>query len=312
MVVDKLSMNDRLYPEDVSKWTYETVKFLSDNEIEESQYLEYKEHLLYPEHRDPEPSEREWRKNIEREITAFANAHGGIILFGMSDDYDICPFKPPRNDIKKSVIQCFKSATPIPEVTVSDPLQIPSSDSNRILVAVKVEEATRKPISTSDAAYYRRVGDQKQPMSREQLESMFIEADRRQQAIRLLEIQISRLRASYDEQLKLLPRSEEVPPLAAVDENAIRDALLQNTHLFAKEETESIVVGILEELDRISTLKNIFQEGTRNIGRVGFDSYSTLNKIVQIGLRDRGKRVLELFEQLIERTQLSPPGRRWE
>lgn len=303
-------MDGHLYPEDVSEWTWDTVSFLSENEIPESRYLEYKQHLTYPEDRDPKPSKKEWRNSIEREFTAFANADGGIILFGMSDDYDICPFEPPEHEIQRTVVQFIKDATPVPEVSISNPIEIPSSDSERILIAVKVDEATRKPVSTSDSAYYVRIGDQKQPMSREQLESVFVEADRRQQAIRQLEIQISRLRASFEDQIPKVSNIENVPPLEAIDEKAIRDALLRNTHLFADERTEGIVVGILEELDRVSALKRVYKEGSYNIDRVQFDTYRSLNNHTQGELRDRASRILELFSQLEEQTQLRPPGNR--
>ncbi|AAG20152.1 ATP-binding protein [Halobacterium salinarum] len=303
-------MQERLYPSSVDEWDVETLEGLVEHSVAEDQYLEYKQYLRYPDHREPEPSKSEWRKDIEREFAAFANASGGVILFGMSDDIEYNPIEEPENEIGRHVTPYIKDCTPVPKIEVSNPLQPFSSDSGRILVAVRVYEAERKPISTSDSSFYVRINDQKHPMSREQIESMFIEADRRQQAIRSLEVEIARLRSVYKDQIEGLPDLSNVPPLSAVDESGIRNALQRNTYLFTNEDTESIVVRVMEILDEIASLKRLFEEGTRNMGRVSFRRYGDLNEHIQENLKSKTERLIELFEMLEDQTQISHPGRR--
>lgn len=303
-------MESTLFPESVDDWSWDTVQYLVDNEVTENRYLEYKEHLTYPEDRDPDPSKAEWRADMEKEFTAFANDSGGIILFGMKDIVEVHPFEPPQHEIQRTVVQFIKDATPVPEIEISNPLQPPSDETDRMLLAVRVHTAIRKPVATADASYYVRINDEKQPMGREQLESIFIEADRRQQAIRQLEVEIARLQAAYDELLSPLPIGGGIPPIQAIDEVAIRDAIRLNTHLFADEETEGVVVGILEELDRVAMSKQLFREGCRNMGRVPHNGYGELNRETQDALKSQGKRLLELFRRLEDVTQIQPPGRR--
>jgi len=190
-------MDNQPFPSDVSEWTWDTLESLTESEQTENLYLEYKRHLRYPE-KDTEKSKTEWKRNVEREFTAFANASGGIIVFGMTDDGEPAPFEPPAHEISRTVSQLIQNTTPLVETDVSSPLRVPSDGTDRIALAVQVHEATRKPVATSDSAYYARINDQKRPMNREQIESLFVEADRRQQALRQLEMEIDRFHAIID------------------------------------------------------------------------------------------------------------------
>lgn len=79
----------------------------------------------------------------------------------MSDDIEVCPFEPPEHEVSKTVNQYIQNTTPVVSVQVSDSVQLPSKGTNRIVVAIRVFEAARKPVKTSDSAYYVRVNDQK-------------------------------------------------------------------------------------------------------------------------------------------------------
>lgn len=297
-------MEDQIYPSNVNDWDWDTIELLSKNDIQEHNYLEYKKHLTYPSEDDIEKSEKEWRKEIERELTAFANGSGGILVFGMSDDVEPTPFEPPEHEVRQPINQYIHNTTPIAEIEVSDPLLPPSKNTNRMAIAVRVFQASRKPVKTSDSAYFVRVNDQKHPMSREQLESMFVEADRRQQAVRHLELEISRFRNSFEKEVPEVPNKGKIPPLESIDETSLREVFRQNTHLFSDEEVQDIAVEVMGILDEISAVKRVFREGCRNIGRVQYDNYGELNRATQIILFDLGQQLKSKFETLADNTQM--------
>lgn len=297
-------MEDQPFPADVNEWSWETIQRLENNKTLESTYLEYKQHISYPDDSGIEPSEREWRHNIEREFTAFANSTGGIIVFGMDNDIQPIGIEPPDHEISHTVFQFIKDTTPSLNIETSDPIQVPSEDTDRILVAVRIFEAERKPVKTSDSSYYVRIADHKDPMTREQLQSMFVEEDRRQQAVRQLELEISRFINSFDKEVDEVPTSGKLPPLEAVDEQSLREAFRRNTHLFSDESVQDIVVEVLGILDEISSTKRTFDEGCRNISRVSYDGYGELNHATQGKLYDLCRDLNSRFRDLEENTQL--------
>lgn len=299
-------MEDQQFPAIVEEWNWETIERLKDNEVSESAYLEYKQHLSYPDDADIRPSQREWRRDVEREFTAFANSAGGIIVFGMSDEAQPGGVQPPDHEVSLTVFQFIKDTTPTIDIEASDPIAMPSEDTDRILVAVRIFEAERKPLKTSDSSYYVRIADHKDPMTREQLQSMFVEADRRQQAIRQLELEISRF-INSSEKVEEVPSPGELPHLEAVDEQSLREAFRRNTHLFSNEDVRDIAVEIMEILDDISSLKRTFDEGCRNIGRVKYDGYREFNRVTQVKLYKFCRNLRSRFADLEENTQLQTP-----
>jgi DNA-dependent RNA polymerase auxiliary subunit epsilon len=297
-------MEEQPFPTDVDEWSWETIQRLRDNEISESAYLEYKQHIAYPEDADIKPSETEWRHDIEREFVAFANSAGGIIVFGMDDDTQPKGVEPPVHDVSLTVQQFVKDTTPTLEIQTSVPIEIPSEETDRILVAVRIFKADRKPVKTSESSYYVRIADHKDPMTREQLQSMFVEADRRQQAVRQLELEISRFINSVEEDVDEVSTPGELPPLETLDEESLREAFRRNTHLFSDEDVQDIAIEVMRTLDEISATKRTFEEGCRNIGRVPSDDYGELNCKTQIKLYDLCRELNSSFRDLEEHTQL--------
>ncbi|WP_410766420.1 ATP-binding protein [Haloferax sp. DFSO60] len=253
-------MESQPFPSEVSDWTWDTLQSLSDSGQSENLYLEYKQHLRYAD-TNQEKSKSEWKKNIEREFTAFANASGGIIVFGMDDDGKPAPFDPPEHEISRTVSQLIQNTTPLVKTDVSPPLRVPSENVDMVVLAVRVYEATRKPVATSDSAYYARINDQKQPMSREQIESLFVEADRRQQAVRQLEMEIGRFHDVYESSFRGRSITESVPEFHIINVESLREVLRENTHLYADENLQGIILGIFSKLRDIDSRE-------RHYGRV--------------------------------------------
>lgn len=134
-----------------------------------------------------------------------------------------------------------------------------------------------------------------------------MEADRRQQAVRQLEMEISRFWNSFEASIESLPLLESVPPLEAVDDESLREAFMRNTHLFSEGDIQDITVEVMKLLDEIRADKRFFREGCENMGRVWCESYRDLNKVTQENLKEHSQNLLKESNRLEERTQLQPP-----
>lgn len=298
-------MENQSFPSDVSEWDWETIQSLTDSGQSENLYLEYKRHLRFPE-TSTKKSETEWKRNVEREFTAFANASGGIIVFGMNDDGEPSPFVPPEHEISRTVSQLIQNTTPLVETDVSSPLRLQSEGVDRIALAVRVYEATRKPIATSDSAYYARINDQKQPMNREQIESLFIEADRRQQAVRQLEMEIDRFNDIYESSFRDSSITDYAPEFHLIDIESIRQVLRENNHLYDNENLRGIVLGIFNQLREIDSQERYYGRVVNGVvDKIYHDNMDRFNREQQRQLKQEARRLQDLFEQLTEQAGLN-------
>ena len=297
-------MDNQPFPSDVSEWTWDTLESLAESGQSENRYLEYKRHLEYPE-TDTNKSEREWKRDVEREFTAFANASGGILIFGMNDDGRPEPFEPPEHEISRTVYQIVQDTNPVVRTDVSAPLQTPSDDVDTVALAVRVHEATRKPVATSDSAYYVRINDNKHPMGREQIESLFIEADRRQQAVRQLEMEIDRFHEEYETAIRkrVLPNSP--PPFHLIDIESLRQILRENNHLYTDKNLRGIMLGIFTQLSKIDSQERYYGRVVNGVTDTHhLDDIDQFNRTQQGELKEKARRLNELFEQLTQQAGL--------
>ncbi|AEN07315.1 AAA-4 family protein (plasmid) [halophilic archaeon DL31] len=297
-------MENQLFPSEVSDWTWDTLQSLSDTGQSENLYLEFKEHLRYAD-TNQEKSKKEWKRNIEREFTAFANASGGIIVFGMDDDGQPAPFDPPEHEISRTVSQLIQNTTPLVKTDVSSALRVPSENVDTVALAVRVYEADRKPVATSDSAYYARINDQKRPMNREQIESLFIEADRRQQAVRQLEMEIGRFNEIYQEEFRNRSLTESVPGFQQLNSESLEEVLRKNNHLYADENLRGILLGLFEKLRDIDTLERHYGRVRNGVTDTFYhDDIESFNQEQQRTLKNKVNRVHELLCQLSEQAGL--------
>jgi len=298
-------MENQPFPAEASDWTWDTLQSLSDSGQTENLYLEYKEHLRYAD-TDQEKSKKQWKRNVEREFTAFANASGGIIVFGVDDDGKPAPFDPPEHEISRTVSQLVENTNPLVKTDVSSPLRVPSEKVDTVALAVRVYEATRKPVATSDSAYYARINDQKQPMNREQIESLFIEADRRQQATRQLEMEIGRFNEIYEAEFRNFTATESVPGFQQINIESLEEVLRKNNHLYTDENLRGIVLGIFEKLRDIDSQERYYGRVRNGVTDMFYhDDIDSFNREQQRELRDKVHRVHELFCQLSEQAGLN-------
>lgn len=294
-------MESQSFPSEVTEWAWETVSFLSDAAHPENLYLEYKQYLEFPDSGDI--SESEWRQNVEREFTAFANASGGIIVFGMRDDAESRPFEPPEHDVSQTVKQFVHNTTPVVKTEVAT-IPTPSEDTDRIIVAARVYEAARKPVATSDSAYYVRINDQKQPMNRQQVESLFVEADRRQQAVRQLEMELDSFVETYEETFRDYSLIDQPPDYHLIDGEGLKEVFRENTHLYTDERVSGIIQGMLAKLREIDSHERHYGRMLNGVVFNPYEDREQMNKKTRMQFRDHVDRLHELIQQLLEATDI--------
>lgn len=294
-------MENQPFPSEVTEWTWETVHSLSESEHPENLYVEYKQYLEYPDNEGT--SEAEWRQNVEREFTALANASGGIIVFGLRDDTEPRPFSPPEHDISQTVKQYVHNTTPVVQTEVST-IPTPSEDTDRVIVAVRVSEATRKPVATSDSAYYVRINDQKQPMNREQVESLFVEADRHQQAVRQLEMELDSFNETYEETFRDYVLIDQPPDYHLIDSEGLKEVFRENTHLYTDERVSGIIQEILAKLREIDSHERHYGRMLNGVVFNPYDDREQMNKKTRMQFRDHVDRLHELIQQLLDESDI--------
>ena len=234
------------YPENPNDWTEDFIRELIDEKHEENAHLEYKPHLKID------------GNDLEREFTAFANSRGGYIIFGVKDKPKISGLKNPgEEELTQYIKEKLSNTNPPVEFVVSDPIEI-EGNTDRILLVVKVEESNKKPVSTKDSAYYIRMGESKQPIDREQLMTMFVDRERKQQSLRILEMEVNRFLRTYEEELQD-PYYEGEPNFWKIDVEALRDAIRKNNHLYTDEETRKVVDNALQALTEIEDRERVYQ-----------------------------------------------------
>jgi hypothetical protein len=286
---------------EVDAWVWDTVTSLSGHD--ENQHLEYKATISPPD--DLVSDETEWKRKIEREITAFANANGGIIVFGVDDGGNPSPFERPSHEIKQSVTRFIQNTRPLVDVDIPDPIEVPSDDTDRIILPVRIYEADRKPVLTGDAAVYRRINDRKEPMSREQMESLFVEHDRRQQAIRQLEMEINRFDDIYNGRENRFSMHGKSPPnFHLLNVESLKQVLRENTHLYADEDIQQAVDRVFRALRKIEDQEVYFGRAMNGYAPKHVDSNERFYKEQRRNLNKKLGRLQRELENIAEEADL--------
>jgi len=169
-------------------------------------------------------------------------------VFGISEETGFELVEPPEHEITHSVTRLIDNTVPPVDIDISDPIPPPSGETDRVALVVRIHEADRKPVLTSDSAIYRRINDRKEPMSREQMESLFVEHDRKQQAIRQLEMEIDRFSDAIGDGIKI---NENPPDFHLLNIESLNQVLRENTQLYADEEMRETLARVFSQLRTI-------------------------------------------------------------
>ncbi len=112
-------------------------------------------------------------QDLAKEFVAFANAKGGIIIFGVADDGTIKGLN--TEDIKKLEHDISNTGTE----NVSPPMY-PTTQNLTVqdarLILVSIEEGLSKPYATSSGTYYTKAGATKKIVSQDELKRLFVES----------------------------------------------------------------------------------------------------------------------------------------
>ncbi|MEA1982006.1 MAG: putative DNA binding domain-containing protein [Campylobacterota bacterium] len=111
-------------------------------------------------------------KDLAKEFVAFANADGGVLIFGVDDDENIVGLE------KKDVEKIGQLVGNVGQENVKPPIhpltQNMSIDEKRVTI-VTIESGFAKPYKTSSGIYYTKSGADKKIMSDEELKRLFSE-----------------------------------------------------------------------------------------------------------------------------------------
>ena len=104
-----------------------------------------------------------YRKDIDKDIVAFANSKGGRILLGVRDDGEIIGFELD-NDTRAKIIALARNCKP--------PIDVSIEKVGKVTV-INVPEGEEKPYSCG-SGYFRRLDGSTQKMSEQEIKSMYL------------------------------------------------------------------------------------------------------------------------------------------
>ncbi|MGB8817308.1 MAG: ATP-binding protein [Rhizobiaceae bacterium] len=178
----------------VHEWTLDDLNLIVERQSEESQFLEFKEHMpvknqglgwnfngiLHANQRD----------GLAKEIVAFANAYGGHLIVGIKETEE----KPSRaerlGDVNNDVAELAERLRSALNSVIDPPINglgiqpIISSSSGGCFLAINVPRSTHAPhgFGKPPEAYMRRA-DRSEPMTMRDMENVFWEARTRRERV---------------------------------------------------------------------------------------------------------------------------------
>ena len=174
---------DRITPDDVRE--------LVDAKFPEGSTVEFKQELP---HKNNKKREHPWpaggditdysRNALLAELVAFANAHGGTLVLGISESRE----KPSRADEIKPIPRCGELADRLidqirsciePKLPIISVKSVPTDDDGNGVVIVRVRQSRSRPhrLVADRQCYYRRA-DRSEAMTMREIQDLTLVADR--------------------------------------------------------------------------------------------------------------------------------------
>src|ERR1700730_5417427 len=158
---------------DPSSWTEADLQALVDDKVQEDLHLDYKRSAALAK-TDP------CRTELSKDVSAFANSDGGLIIYGIAEGKDNYPAEIDegidaivlnREWLEQTVTSYIQPK--IDELRIYQ-ISLPSKGQNRIAYVISVPQAkTRAPHQARDKKYYRRYNFQSVPMEDYEIRDMF-------------------------------------------------------------------------------------------------------------------------------------------
>lgn len=112
---------------------------------------------------------------LAKELVAFSNAEGGVILFGVADNGDIMGLSPSEVERLGQLIGNTANENVKPPI---HPLIENIMVENKLLMIVKISKGNSKPYMTSSGDYYIKSSSDKKKLSQDELRRLFAESQR--------------------------------------------------------------------------------------------------------------------------------------
>lgn len=148
---------------DASEWEEDDILSLEKNKIQESLTLDYKKS-------DALGKQDYKKKELSKDVSAFANSQGGVLLYGMEEDgHYPCGIDEgvDPNDISKEWIEQVINSTVHPKIEGLriNQIHLKSKSNGRVAYAICIPQAiARAPHQASDKRYYKRYNFASVPM----------------------------------------------------------------------------------------------------------------------------------------------------
>ncbi|RYX85171.1 ATP-binding protein [bacterium] len=145
-------------------WNQEKLQYYIDNQIEEDINLDYKAAGSL--------QNTDGKKNeISKDVSAFANSNGGIIIYGMTEKNDAAKYLPEAIDpldriqfSKETLEQIINSRiSPRIQGIIIHPITIGDAADNKVVYVVEIPQSNTAH-QAADKKYYRRYNFQSIPM----------------------------------------------------------------------------------------------------------------------------------------------------
>lgn len=145
---------DSIQKEDIDK--------LIEDEVEESQHLDYEEI----------PKKPKFERLVEH-VSGFLNTSGGIVMFGVSEQKNRIPKEITWSSIRKETVEnnLYQKVEPWNENIEIVPIQNPADDSKRIFV-ISIPKSMNPP-HMANHRYHVRLNFQTRPLGHEQVAAIF-------------------------------------------------------------------------------------------------------------------------------------------
>jgi predicted HTH transcriptional regulator len=151
-----------MFDKPLSDVTFDDIQELSDEQIEESMILDYKQELN--------------DYSIIKQVTAFSNTKGGYLVYGIAEtgkgghpQY----LNGIESDFNKERLEQIILGNIIPRVSVQIK-KIPIPDTGRVILLVHIPEGQSKPYyNNQDKRYYKRYNFSATPMDENEVEWLY-------------------------------------------------------------------------------------------------------------------------------------------
>lgn len=179
-----------IFTKPIDQITLADVKALVDDKWPEGSTVEFKQELPHKNKKREHP----WlaggeitdysRDKLLAELVAFANAHGGTLVLGISESRE----KPPRADEIKPIPRCGDLADRLidqirsciePKLPIISVQSVPTDDDGNGVVIVRVRQSRSRPhrLVADRRCYYRRA-DRSEAMTMREIQDLTLMADR--------------------------------------------------------------------------------------------------------------------------------------